>query len=162
MKTLYIIRHAKSSWSFDLRDFDRPLGDRGRRDVKKIGKYLQDNLDPPKLMITSPASRAFYTALFIADAWGYPEYKIVLDPAFYHGSPNGIIKTLSALGNISSVAIFGHNPGLTDLANTISDANIDNISTCGVIGIEYKMDSWKSLDKVRGQQFVSITPKSLP
>ena len=162
MKTLYIIRHAKSSWSFNLRDFDRPLGERGRGDVKKVGKYLKDNLDLPKLMIASPASRAFYTSLFIADAWGYPEEKIVLDPAFYHGSPSGIIKTLSGLGNASSVAIFGHNPGLTDLTNTISDASIDNIPTCGVVGIEYKMDSWKSLDKVRGQQFIYITPKSLP
>ena len=161
MKTLYIVRHAKSSWSFDLRDFDRPLGERGRKDVRNMGKYLQGNLDRPKLMITSPASRAFYTALFLADAWGYPEEKIVLDPAFYHGSPNGIIKTLRGLGNESSVAIFGHNPGLTDLANTISQSYIDNIPTCGVVGIRFEMDQWKNLDRTKGQQFTYITPKTL-
>jgi len=162
MKTLYIIRHAKSSWSFNLKDFDRPLGARGRKDVKKVGKYLDDQLDCPQLMITSPASRAFYTALFVADAWGYPEEKIVLDPAFYHGSPHGIIKTLAGLERDSSVAIFGHNPGFTELANSLSDISTDNIPTCGVVGIRFDMNSWKDLNKNRGQHFTFIKPKTLP
>ncbi len=127
-----------------------------------MGKYLRDNLDCPALMIASPASRAFYTALFIADHWGYPELKLQPEPSFYHGSPRDIINTLSKLGPPSSVAIFGHNPGLTDLADDLSDSSIDNIPTCGVVGVRFEIDQWKSIGKVRGKQFTFLTPKTLP
>ncbi|XOV93355.1 MAG: histidine phosphatase family protein [Bacteroidota bacterium] len=161
MKTLYIIRHAKSSWSFDLKDFDRPLGERGRKDVTRMGKYLAQHYAAPELIISSPASRAFYTALFIADQWNYPEERIRLASSFYHGSPAGILKELMGLENQNSVAIFGHNPGLTDLANNLSDKYLDNISTCGVVGINFNINNWGQLENSKGNQFIFLKPKDL-
>ena len=100
MKKLYICRHAKSSWSFDLDDFDRPLGNRGRKDVLKVGQYLEEHqIKKPDLILTSPASRAFYTALFLADHWKYKEEKIVVDQRLYHSSSDAITQLLSKQEN---------------------------------------------------------------
>ena len=79
MKTLYLIRHAKSSWAFDLSDHERPLGKRGRKDVIKMGQHLAEHQPKPEVLISSTASRAFYTALHICDQMGIDERQIRLD-----------------------------------------------------------------------------------
>ncbi len=161
MKTLYIIRHAKSSWSFELPDIDRPLGKRGRKDVFKVGHYLASKFTMPQQMITSPASRALHTALFISDLWGYPEEEIQIEPEIYHGSISGMINALSRIHTPDTLALFGHNPGLTDLANELSDASIVNIPTCGVVGIHFNINSWEELSNKKGQHFMFLQPKAL-
>ncbi len=161
MLTLFIIRHAKSSWSFDLRDFERPLGERGRRDVNKMGDYLGSNFKSPELMISSPASRAFYTALFLADQWSYPEEKLVLEPRFYHGSPTTFIEVLSEMKSYQSIAVIGHNPGLTELSNRLCDSYIENISTCGVVRLHFETAGWSELGNKKGKLMDFIKPKDL-
>ena len=106
MKKLILVRHAKSSWSFDCRDHDRPLGKRGRKDVLKMGKYAKKRISCPELIITSSASRALYTALHLADHWGYPEEKIITSNKLYHSTPLEIGEILSELGQIDSVALL--------------------------------------------------------
>ncbi|MBV6647992.1 MAG: histidine phosphatase family protein [Cyclobacteriaceae bacterium] len=148
MKTLYIIRHAKSSWSFrQLDDFSRPLGERGRRDVLRMGKYLGANVKKPDVLITSTASRAFYTSLFLADAWSIPEEEIVLEPGLYHADGEEALEIIRDYPNANCVAIAGHNPGFTGLTNELSDQHIANIPTCGVVGISFDSDSWDDLGK---------------
>lgn len=160
MKTLYIIRHAKSSWNFDLPDHDRPLGSRGRKDVRKVGKYLSKKAPPPKMMITSTASRAFYTALFIADRWGYPEEEIILSKELFHAEVDGIVKIISR-NTGDSVAIFGHNPGFTKLFTHLTDEYLDNLPTCGVIAVNFDIDSWADIGQGKGKKSFTAFPKKI-
>lgn len=159
MKTLYLVRHAKSSWSFDLKDHDRPLGERGRKDVLRMAAFVKNKLNPPDLMISSTASRALYTSLAFADAWGYPEESIHLTEALYHAGPFEISSVLGSCGAAQTVAIFGHNPGFTDFYNETCRPFIDNIPTCGVVVIQYDQSDWVRPEN--GNQVSFYTPKNL-
>jgi len=161
MKILYVIRHAKSSWTFNVNDHDRPLGKRGRKDVIKIGKVLKNNVKPPGLMITSTASRALNTCLFLADALGVEESSITLDHELYHAGPIEMIHAIKRCPDIETLAIVGHNPGLTNFINAYTEDWIDNLPTCGVMGIKFKIDSWKQLDSSKGKQIFYYFPKGI-
>lgn len=159
MKTLYIIRHAKSSWHFDMSDHDRPLATRGRREVLKIGKILSENERTPDLFISSSASRALYTALHIADEWGYPENDIVVDPNLYHAGVGEICKVITSQSNANSIAIFGHNPGFTEFINKFITEYIDNLPTCGVCALEFPISTWADIKNSKPKLKFMITPK---
>lgn len=161
MKTLYIIRHAKSSWSFDLPDHDRPLGIRGRSDVKKMAKELSQKEPVPELFLSSTASRALYTALFVADAWGFPEEEILLDEHLYHAESFTITRILARLPDVDSVALFGHNPGLTDLINFLCEDELENLPTCGVAKITLDFHYWRDIKKASGKRELLLTPRKL-
>ncbi|MFY0606211.1 MAG: histidine phosphatase family protein [Cyclobacteriaceae bacterium] len=162
MKTLFVIRHAKSSWKFDLPDQDRPLNLRGRRDVLRVAAHLSNNEDTPDLMITSPASRALYTALFIGDEWGYPEDSIIIDHSLYHASGEDLLDIISKQEGADSLAIFGHNPGLTQLINLYSSEYIDNLPTCGVYAVRLEIDNWSDIRSAAYERKFYVTPKRLP
>lgn len=163
MKTLDIIRHAKSSWNFrSLDDYSRPLGTRGRRDLQKIGKYLTANsIVAPELIVTSPASRAFYTALHLADAWNYEESGVLLEAALYHADEEETIEVINEHENISHLAIVGHNPGLTGLVNALTKQFLENLPTGAIVRSTFAVESWEeiSAEKLVDQQ--SIFPKSI-
>ncbi len=162
MKTLYIVRHAKSSWSFNqLDDFNRPLGKRGRKDVIKMSKFMASHHPCPDQFICSPASRAFYTALYLADGWNYPEEEISLEPGLYHADEEEIIELIKNDARGDSLAIFGHNPGFTDLANILTGNFIGNIPTCSVYGIEFDISQWDDIESVKGRQIAFHTPKNI-
>ncbi|REE05821.1 SixA phosphatase family protein [Marinoscillum furvescens] len=161
MKTLYIIRHAKSSWNFDLPDKDRPLNARGRKDVFKIAKHLSFNELTPDLIISSVASRALYTALHIADAWGYPESDIQISDELYHTSTEDILNLLSQEGTGKSIAIFGHNPGFTDLINHFNETYLDNLPTCGVVAFELDIENWKDIQQAKATEKLRAFPKRI-
>ncbi|MFT6856581.1 MAG: phosphohistidine phosphatase [Cyclobacteriaceae bacterium] len=162
MKSLYIIRHAKSSWSFDLEDHQRPLGFRGRKDMKKMGLFLSHHIPTPDLIISSTAIRALDTALFIADDWGYPEEEIKLEENFYHATSDAIISVLKRQQE-ESIAIIGHNPGLTELANHFLKNYVSNIPTTGCVGIQFDIDDWTQIENedVKTEQLFFHTPKSI-
>lgn len=161
MKYLYLVRHAKSSWSFDLPDHDRPLGKRGRKDVLKMGAYLKEVQLIPEVLISSTASRAFYTALHLCDQMGISEKEIILSKQLFHASASEILTVVQNAPECSSLAIFGHNPGFTDCANLLANTNIDNVSTCGVVGITLEVDRWSEVDYGRGKQVFFYVPKEL-
>lgn len=160
MKTLYIIRHAKSSWSFNLDDHDRPLGVKGRRDVRRVGKYLSEQVSTPEAMISSTASRALYTALFIADEWGFPEEQLLITRDLFHAGTSNVLEVISKSQG-ESLAIFGHNPGFTDLVNALQNDYLDNLPTCGVVGISFDIRSWQNVRGAKGKLLFHITPKKL-
>lgn len=160
MKTLYLIRHAKSSWSFDLSDHDRPLGMRGRRDVLKMGRFIAQNVSIPELIISSTASRAVNTATFLADHWKYAEEHIMLTSNLYHASPFEMIKILKSREE-NSVVLVGHNPGMTDLLNKLTGDGLDNIPTCGIVQVEFDIKAWVEVEQVQGRITAFDTPKNL-
>lgn len=163
MKTLYLIRHAKSSWSFvQLDDYARPLGLRGRRDVKKMAQFAARHIAAPQLLITSPASRAFYTALFMADGWEYPEEKISLEPALYEADEEEMLEVIRQNGGDEQIlAIVGHNPGMTDLANELSGESIENIPTGSICAIEFDIEVWEEIGSKKGIKKFLYLPKNL-
>lgn len=161
MKTLDIIRHAKSSWNFaSLDDYSRPLGTRGRKDLVKISKYLiQNQIKAPELIVTSPANRAFYTALHLADAWGYPEEEVLLEATLYHADEDETIEVLNEHEEISHLAIVGHNPGFTGLVNLISKELLENLPTCGIIRSTFESESWEEISPSKLIHQQSFFPK---
>lgn len=162
MKTLFIVRHAKSSWKdASLSDFDRPLNKRGKRDVPDMGKRLKTKNILPDLLVSSPANRALTAAKGIAEEIGYPLKSIVEEEGLYHAGSRSIIQLIENTDDKhDSLMIFGHNPGFTYLVNDLSDFYLDNLPTCAVCGIKFDINSWKSLNVKKGKKIFYDFPKS--
>lgn len=146
MRSLYLIRHAKSSWEHPgLRDFLRPLNDRGIRDAPQMAKLLAGLVDKPVLMLSSPAKRALTTAQYFADAFEAPHETIRPVQEIYESQPLDIMRIISALpADAERVLLFGHNPTLTEFANQFTQQAIDNIPTCGIVRIDSDAPDWVS------------------
>ena len=127
MRTLYLIRHAKSSWDNPgLRDFNRPLNERGQRDAPLMAALIAKMGIKPDLIVSSPARRAITTAQYFADALGIADDDIVRNQEIYEAYPQEILRLISELPEKSeTVFMFGHNPTFTDVANRFSDDFID-------------------------------------
>lgn len=151
MKTLYIVRHAKSSWDDpDLSDFDRPLNNRGKKDAPHMGKRLKEKRVTADTMLSSPAERALTTCKEIANVLGFPQEKIRTDKRLYHASEDQILNVLRELKDSPKddeevVMIFGHNPGLTEFTNALLDETIMNIPTSGVVHASLRIEHWKDI-----------------
>lgn len=146
MKKLYLVRHAKSSWSNpELADFDRPLNKRGKRDAPFMGEILKKNEVQPEIIFSSPAKRALKTAKKISGILGYPKNSIVEDENIYDASTYELLELINHIGEeYKSAMLFGHNPGLTSLSNLLSDDYIDNIPTTGIVLLTFK-GMWQEL-----------------
>ncbi|MCC5863079.1 MAG: histidine phosphatase family protein [Gammaproteobacteria bacterium] len=163
MKRLTVLRHAKSSWDEPgIGDFDRPLNRRGERDAPAMGQRLLDAGARPSLILSSPAARAIATARQVADALGYPREFLQTDPALYLASAERLLEIVSLQDDaFRDLMIVAHNPGLTDLANAISDHPIDNLATAAVMVIDLPISRWQEvLDRVRGRCVFYDSPKS--
>lgn len=161
MKTLYLIRHAKSSWDNPaLPDVDRPLNKRGVNDAPLMGRRLKQRNILPDLLLTSPAVRARATCHAIADEIGFPKHKIATDKNLYHAGETDILQILQRLDNKhAQVMIFGHNPGLTEFANLLANARIDNIPTCGIVACSLDVQTWNETDTGKGSVIFFDYPK---
>lgn len=163
MKTLYIVRHAKSSWEDStLKDHDRPLLPVGIAKTKLVIKFLQSKDVLPDLLISSSAVRAFETARLIAAGLGYDEENIIKDPSLYHASSETIYDSLYALSNdVNSVMIFGHNPTLTYFVNEFLNPGIGNLPTSGLVAVEFITDKWEEISSSAHHIKYFVTPSSL-
>lgn len=153
MKRLILIRHAKSSWGDpDLADRERPLNDRGKRDAPMMGRRLkQEHQANPDLILSSPAKRALKTARIIAAVIGYPGEKIEIKDSLYASGVHAMLDVIHYLDDaLEEVMLFGHNPDITSLANALSDHQIENIPTCGVLRVDFEIKSWKEVAPGRG------------
>jgi phosphohistidine phosphatase len=164
MKTLYLVRHAKSSWDDpSLDDIDRPLNPRGKRDAPEMGERLKKLKILPDLLITSPGKRARSTAKKIARQIGYPKKDILIDDALYHGSDDMLIDIVKNLPDTTqSVMLFGHNPGFTAFANQLCNINIYNIPTAGIVAIDFHTDNWHDAEPGKGELVFFDYPKKQP
>lgn len=149
MKTLYLIRHAKSDWSNPfLSDFDRPLNKRGQKDAPLMGNVLAKAHIHPDLILSSPAVRAQMTAIEIAKQIGYDSDSILYNETLYAADCTAIERVLQSIPSTQkTVFLIGHNPGLTDFAQYISGNPIENIPTCGIVCVKLKEDNWNSIEK---------------
>ncbi|NUN99775.1 MAG: histidine phosphatase family protein [Saprospiraceae bacterium] len=144
MKTIYFIRHAKSSWDHPtLRDFERPLEERGLKDAPFMAKVLKSKGVNPDLLVSSPATRAYSTALFFADAFEIDRKEVQVQPRIYEAFKEDIFDLIANFPeDAETVLLFGHNPTFTYIANHFSKKHIDNIPTCGIFKVEAKINSW--------------------
>ena len=143
MKTLLILRHAKSSWAdASLDDRERPLNARGRRDAPRMGDLLRDASLVPDVIITSDAIRAHTTALAAAEAMGYAG-DIIVEPLLYHASPEDVVPVLQTLpdANARTVMIVGHNPGLEGLIQQLTGEQ-HNLPTAALVHLEVPIEAW--------------------
>ncbi|QJB34524.1 histidine phosphatase family protein [Chitinophaga oryzae] len=152
MKTLLLIRHAKSSWNNpDMDDFDRPLNKRGKQNAPEMAQRLVSRGMVPELIIASPAKRARSTAKIMAEEWHYPKQAILLEEELYLCYASTFLKVITRIDDdFNAVAIFAHNPGITDFANYLTEEiRIDNVPTTGIFAIQADTDSWKDFDLAR-------------
>lgn len=143
MKKLILVRHAKSDWPEETEDFDRPLADKGLEDAMNMSRFLKSNKISIDYLVSSPAVRALNTCKIFNQAY---QIKIMTDEKLYNPSERNFESVIYDLDNDpDSVAIFSHNNGISNFANSISD-DIFHFPTCGVAGFEIDCNSWSEFD----------------
>jgi len=151
-KTLYLVRHAKSSWKdITLADMDRPLNKRGRRNSPDMGRRMLAQGHKPDLFISSPANRALSTASNIARELGIDESVIITDDELYFSGAEGMQGVLERVDDrYRKVMMTGHNPDMTYLMNRLGNTNVINMPTCAIAIIGFDMASWADLYSTDG------------
>lgn len=163
MKTLTIVRHAKSSWNdSSLSDRDRPLNKRGTRDAPVMGAHIASAGIRPSLIVSSPATRAWTTARAVARQIGYPIEFLQREDELYLASLNEILDVVAAQDDdFGSLMLFGHNPGLTDFANYLVPGLTNNLPTAGVVSVGFERDDWRLYDRPATELLLHDYPKKL-
>ncbi|NJD07965.1 MAG: histidine phosphatase family protein [Methylococcaceae bacterium] len=158
MKTLILVRHAKSSWTDpSLNDRDRPLNGRGKRDAPWIGSFLRRQDLIPDAIFSSPARRAVKTARKMAAGLDFDKDRIVFRSEIYDGGTEELRRLLDTMDpRLSRVCVVGHNPVLTDFANgLLSGERIDDIPTSGIVAVEFRSEDWSQAVQGRLRLFAS-------
>ena len=160
MKTLFLVRHAKSSRDDPtLPDRDRPLDDRGRRDAPRMGKRLAKRDVKPDLLLSSPALRALTTAQLIADEIGFKRKDIAVDDRLYASSPDDLLAVIRALDNkLDRVMLFGHNPEFSELAHRLSSDIVD-MPTSAVAEYNFDTKAWSDVGEIEPVKAILDYPK---
>ena len=160
-KILHIVRHAKSSWEYEnISDFDRPLKPRGIVNAYEMARRMKIRNTLPSLIISSPANRAFHTAMIFARVIELPLDRIRLDTDLYGSDVDTLYHIVKDLDDeFHSVMIFGHNPEFTNLANFLAKDPMDEVPTCGMVSISFDTDKWKGVGKDRVTQVFFDFPK---
>ncbi|MFT3979188.1 MAG: histidine phosphatase family protein [Ferruginibacter sp.] len=145
MKRIYMVRHAKSSWGeFGLPDFDRPLNERGKKDAPEMARRLLQKNVKIDQFISSPAKRARNTCKAFCEVFNYAEENILFIDELYHAPAATFRQVIKNISDVyESVAIFSHNPGITDFVNSlVENVSIDNMPTCAVFAVSSEAGSW--------------------
>ena len=160
MPLLTLIRHAKSSWDHpELSDFERPLNERGRRDAPRMAARLARDLPAPDLLLSSPATRALTTARSFAEALEVEFARIRIESRIYEASRKTLLELATTLPDTAGhVLVFGHNPGLSELAHTLADCPFDEMPTCAIVHLRIEGKYWKSLAG-KGKLLAYLYPK---
>ena len=162
MKQLILVRHAKSDWGNPgLDDFDRPLGERGKKDAPVMAQRLLDKKVKIDVFIASPAKRAAKTAKIFAEAFKLKKDEIVFKEKLYLAETATFFSVVSnADDKVESIAIFSHNYGITDFANMLTDVQVDNIPTCGMFAVKADCDTWQGFKDAKKEFWFFDYPKS--
>ena len=162
MKSLLVLRHAKSSWKQpDLADHDRPLNKRGKRDAPLMGRLLKKKGLVPDNIISSTAIRARSTAKAVAKASGY-KGEIILNHSLYAAGPDAYLSVMHDLSDeYARVLIIGHNPGLEELLEMLT-GEIRVMPTCSLAHVKLRVDKWSDIDnKIKGKVAGIWRPRNL-
>lgn len=143
MKTLLILRHAKSSWKHaELSDHDRPLKNRGQREARRVGLLISELQLVPKLIVCSTATRARQTADLVARHSGYSN-EIRFDPLLYHGDPSEFLDIVKNLPEaVDNAMLVGHNPGFEEFLLSLTGRS-EQLSTAALALVELNVEHWK-------------------
>lgn len=161
MKSIFLNRHAKSSWDNpSLSDFDRPLNERGKADAPRMAKRFVNREHEVDLILSSPAKRAFSTAKKFAKALGIKKKKIKKDPRIYEASIPTLLKVINELDDANDrVMIFGHNTTFSEIVGYLCGHNVF-MATCAVVRIDFDIDSWEEVSQGNGQFMYMDYPKN--
>jgi phosphohistidine phosphatase len=148
-RRLFIIRHGKSSWDdVGLDDIDRPLAKRGIRGAGEIAERFKRKSLLPQLILSSPANRALSTAQIMAETWGLGPENLQIRDALYMAYVDEIEQVVSSVpGEISELAIFGHNPSFTMYANQFLAAPLENLPTAGAVVLTLESEEWGGIKR---------------
>jgi phosphohistidine phosphatase len=163
LKTLLLIRHAKSSWDdAGLSDYERPLNDRGKKDAPLMADRLHERGMKIDAFVTSPAKRAKKTAEQFAKQYKKEPGDLILKTELYMAGQETFYNVIEKLDDqFDCVAIFSHNPGITDFANSlVEDARIDNIPTCGIFAVSIEAKKWSKLREAKKNFLFFDYPKA--
>jgi phosphohistidine phosphatase len=171
MLTLSLMRHAKSSWSdARLKDFDRPLSDRGEKAAPRMGAFMARHGLAPDLILCSPAARARQTLDLVL-----PHFKaapaVVYEDALYLASPRSMLKRIHKVAaKVRHTMVIGHNPGLQALAQDLAgsgapedlEALAEKLPTAGLAVIVLNVRNWAKVGRSGGRLELFTAPKRLP
>jgi phosphohistidine phosphatase len=161
MKTLYILRHAKSSWDdAALSDFERPLNERGLKAAPLVGSVMKKNQFQPELILSSPARRAEQTAALIKQSAGIGG-AIRFDERIYEASPARLLEVISEQEEkIQSVMLVGHNPGLEGLLKFLT-GELQPMPTAALAIVDLEAEKWSQINSSKGNLRTLIRPKEI-
>lgn len=145
MKTIYLIRHAKAERAEGINDEDRKLTEKGKLDARMMAKRLLDREIQIDAFVSSPAKRALKTCKIFAESFHAPKESIVEVPSLYMPDVADFEKVIQDLdNNWNSIALFSHNNGITDFANSLDIATIDNMPTCSIFAFSCETEQWET------------------
>jgi phosphohistidine phosphatase len=162
MKTLLLIRHAKSSWeNFAVTDEERPLNARGKKNAPEMAKRLRKKHITINAFLSSPAKRAHDTAEYFTEAYGAPAKSIIIVPELYLANAEAFTAAIrNAPPKAATIAVFSHNDGITLYANRLSDARVDNMPTCAVFAVKCNIREWSEFEPRDHEFYFFDYPKS--
>ncbi len=163
MKTLYIARHAKSSWDdFSLKDHDRPILPKGKNKTIIVAEKLKSLNEIPEIILSSTAKRAVQTAEIYAGIFNIPSGKILKSSNLYLAGPDEIFNELYGIDNkINSIMVVGHNPGLTETVNLFTKDAIYNLPTSAVAKVVFNTGKWEEINNAGFNTEFILTPKNI-
>ena len=160
MKTLILVRHGKSSWKHDLQDFQRPLKKRAYKDAEKVVKAFMKNNSASFVLWTSPAVRALDSARIFQKELDIGEKDFFIKDQLYTFDERTLADIIASCDDsIDHLMIFGHNPAITEVVNSLGNEVFDNIPTTGLSLIRFDANSWKELKD--GKTLLNLFPKNL-
>jgi len=162
MKTLYLMRHAKSSWDFDdLTDKERPLNNRGREDAPMMGQALAKRNIHLDLLVSSPAVRALSTAALVAHEINYPPNRIEVIERIYRAEVLDMLDIVRGLPEpTESVLLVGHNNTITDFANLLSPSQLNEMPTAAIVCLKFSCGQWSEVDRANAEFYFYDYPKN--
>ncbi len=162
MKSVIIIRHAKSSWDNpEQPDFERPLNERGKRDAPQMAQRLLDKKISIDAFISSPARRAKKTASIFIEQYGLSPDGLILVPNLYHAGPSDFYQAIAqAPAAAKTIALFSHNPGITEFVNQLTNTKVDEMPTCAIFAVKANIRDWPAFKDASKEFWFFDYPKS--
>ncbi len=159
-RSIYFLRHAKSSWETGVEDLKRPLSVRGNRDAQLLANFAIQGLKRPDYLVVSIAKRTRETAQYFIEAFNVSSDCVVYESSVYDFSGESVLRFIKTLDpSHKIIMIVGHNHAFTALVNMLGDKPIEHVPTCGLCVIDFKCDHWQNI--ARGTTRETIFPRDL-
>lgn len=162
MKTILCVRHAKSAWDdISVSDTERKLTHRGKSDSKMMAKRLQKRSVDIDAFVSSPAKRAMKTAKLFMKVYDKDKKKLMLEPALYEASVSDFYQVIESFHDkYNTVALFSHNPGITEFVNSLNCSAVYDMPTCSIYAVKVKAKHWKDFREAKKEFLFFDYPKN--